>query len=175
VAPDGRAWLLCGGTFSGKTTTCLSLVRRGWDYLADDHVVLGLDDDGRVQVEGWPRPFNLDEGYAEGASAGVRRRVDPARYGPGRWRPRARLAGVLFPRVEPDRPTALTPLGGMDSLTGLLRQSPWLLGDPPAAPALLALLERTSAYPAYALSLGRDCYADGARLETVLDGTSREG
>jgi hypothetical protein len=169
VGPDGRAWLLAGGTFSGKTTTCLNLVRGGWDYLADDHVVLGPARGGGVEVEGWPRRFNLDLGYPAGESRGVRARVDPEDYGPGRWRPRAPLGGVLFPRVEAASSTAVAPLHPAGALSRLLQQSPWLLADAGAAPSLLALLERAARHPAFELRLGADSYADPARLRAVVE------
>jgi hypothetical protein len=168
LAPDGRAWLLCGGPFSGKTSSCVGLVRAGWDYLADDYVVLGRAGQNGLEVEGWPRRFNLDVGYRAGSSQGVRRRVEPSAFGPGRWRSRAVLGGLLFPRVEADAPTSATPITAMDALAGLLPQSPWLAADAPAAPGLLGLLREASGLPAYALSLGRDCYEDPAPLARLI-------
>jgi hypothetical protein len=173
VAPDGRAWLLGGGTFSGKTTTCVNLIRSGWDYLADDQVVLSRGADGRVGVEGWPRRFNLDHGYAQGVSQGLRSRVDPAGFGPGRWRPGAPLGGLLFPRVQAELPTALAPLHPAGALSSLLQQSPWLLGDPGAAKAVLGLLQAAAWVPAFELRLGADTYRDRARLQDVLGGALR--
>lgn len=167
VAPDGRAWLLVGGTFSGKSTTCLNLIRRGWDYLADDHVVIGAAADG-VQVEGWPRKFNLDQGYERGVSEGVRRRVDGSAWGPGRWRRAALLGGLLFPRVEGALPTALEPVREADAFVGLLAQSPWLLGDRETAPAVLSLLRRIVRLRGFRLRLGLDCYQDAAQLAEIL-------
>lgn len=167
VAPDGRAWLLVGGTFSGKSSTCVSLIRGGWDYLADDNVVLGTGPDG-VWVEGWPRRFNLDHGYASRASQGVRGRVDPEAFGPGRWRRAAPLGGLLFPRVEAERPTALEAMSSVDALGGLLQQSPWLLGDPGTAPDVLTLLRRVAGMPAFGLRLGANSYGNPEQLQTVL-------
>jgi hypothetical protein len=167
VAPDGRAWLLVGGTFSGKSTTCVNLIRRGWDYLSDDHVVLAAGPSG-VQVEGWPRKFNLDTGYERGSSEGVRRRVDPAAWGPGRWRRAAPLGGLLFPRVEAPLATALEPMGEADALVGLLEQSPWLVGDPASAPAVLSLLRHTARARRFRLRLGNDCYGDAVQLENIV-------
>lgn len=167
VAPGGRAWLLVGGTFSGKSTTCVNLIRAGWDYVADDHVVLRRAGEG-VEVEGWPRRFNLDHGYALGVSQGVRGRVDPEAFGPGRWVRAAPLGGLLFPRVQAELPTALEPMNAADALTGLLLQSPWLLADPETAVDVLALLERTARLPAFRLRLGADSYTNRARLTGVL-------
>lgn len=175
VAPDGRAWLLAGGTFSGKTTTCINLIRAGWDWLADDHVVLGRGADGGVEVEGWPRRFNVDTGFAAGASRGVRARVEPAGFGPGRWRPRAPLGGLLFPRVEADTPTALLPMHPARSLSRILPQSPWLLADAPAAPGLLALLRDAARLPAWQLLVGTDSYTNPEQLRRVVSPALHQG
>jgi hypothetical protein len=175
VAPNGRAWLLAGGTFSGKTTTCVGLIRSGWDYLADDHVVLGRGADGELSVEGWPRRFNLDHGYASGESRGVRGRVDPDGFGPGRWRRAAPLGGVLLPRVQAELPTALAPVHPARVLARLLDQSPWLLADAGSAKAVLGLLQAAAGVPAFELRLGADTYRDSGRLRGVLEDAVRDG
>lgn len=167
VAPDGRAWLLPAGTFSGKTSTVVSLVRHGWDFVSDDHVVLGRDR-AAIRVEGWLRKFNLDLGYERRESRGVRRRVEPEGFGPGRWRRAAPLAGLLLPRVEAALPTELTPATAADALSAVLPQSPWLMADPATAPAVLALLRQAAEMPAFRLRLGADSYGDGAALAGIL-------
>ncbi|HEX6747811.1 MAG TPA: hypothetical protein VF092_11010 [Longimicrobium sp.] len=167
VAPDGRAWLLAGGTFSGKTTTTLNLIRGGWDWLSDDHVVLGAGPDGELTAEGWPRPFNLDSGAA-GRPTGARSRVDPAGFGPGRWRRSAPLGGLLLPRVVPELPTAVAAAHPAAALGKLVEQSPWLLADPGGARPVLALLERAARLPAFELRLGLDAHLDPRVLHSVL-------
>jgi hypothetical protein len=168
VSPAGGGWLLVGGSFSGKTTTCVNLIRAGWDWLSDDHVVLGSRADGGVDAEGWPRRFNMDHGYAAGAPQGVRSRVDPGLFGPGRRRDVDRVAGLLFPRVDAALPTALLPLHPAEALSLLLRNTPWLLADAAGAGPVLGLLERTARLPAYELRLGQDSYCNPGALQTVL-------
>ena len=168
IAPGGGAWILAGGSFSGKTSSCITLIRAGWDWLSDDHVVLGGGPGAPLWVEGWPRRFNLDHGYGAGASRGVRSRVDPEGFGPGRWRRQAPLAGLLFPRVEAERPTALEPLHPAGALAQLLRHTPWLLADAGAAGPVLALLQEVCSRPAYTLCLGNDTYCNPQALQLVL-------
>jgi hypothetical protein len=167
VAPAGGAWLLVGGTFSGKTTTCVSLMRDGWGYVSDDHVVLSKDAAG-PRVEGWPRRFNLDDGYDAGSSSGRRSRVEPDSLGPGGWCREARLSGLLFPSVRPEHPTSLVPIGVAGAFGGLLRQSPWLLADPVSAPGLLKLIESAARLPAFELRLGKDSFRKGAVVSGLL-------
>lgn len=166
--PGGGAWLLVGDSRAGKTTTCANLVSAGWSYLSDDHVVLHRDAEGRVAVEGLPRPFHLDEGWESGGIVERRGNTDPHQRWPGAWRRTAPLAGLLFPRVEADAPTALAPLAAPDALAGLLRQSPWLLADRGAAPAVLALLREAALFPTHRLRLGMDTYADPALLAAIV-------
>ncbi len=167
VAPDGRAWLLVGDTRAGKTTTAVNLIAAGSDWLSDDQVVL-REDAGGILVEGWPRTFHLDEGWAAGAPVGRRREFRPDTLGGGVWRGSARLAGLLFPCVDAGLATRLEPAGAGDALTLVVRQSPWLLADRGAAPAVLGLLHAATALPARRLRLGRDVYRDGARLRACL-------
>lgn len=168
VGPDGRAWLLVGDSHAGKTTTSANLLQAGWRYVSDDQVVLYRAADGELCVEGWPRPFHLDEGWEGGAPLHRRGTTDPRERWPGRWMRTAPLGGLLFPRVEADQPTARARLPASDALARLLRQSPWLLADRGAAPRVLRLLQEAASLPAYELRLGLDTYADPARLVRVL-------
>jgi hypothetical protein len=168
VAPDGGAWLLAGDTHAGKSTTSVNLIEAGWRFVSDDHVVLFRDGDGRISAEGWPRRFHLDEGWADGSPLHRRGEVDPHQRWPGRWQRTAPLAGLLFPRVEANLPTALSPLPASEALAGLMRQSPWLLADRACAGEVLGLLRAACERPAYALRLGLDTYRDTDRLLEVL-------
>jgi hypothetical protein len=174
VPPGGGAWLLVGDTHVGKTTTTANLVRAGWNYLSDDHVVLQRDAQGRLQVEGLPRPFHLDEGYEDGVVHQVRGATDATERFPGAWRRTAPLAGLLFPGIHADEPTALGPAGAGHALAALLRQSPWLLADRGSAPRVLALLREAALLPSHSLRLGLDTYADPALLAERL-GALRPG
>ncbi|HEX8905638.1 MAG TPA: hypothetical protein VF771_12380 [Longimicrobiaceae bacterium] len=168
VAPDGGAWLLAGDTHAGKSTTSVNLIEAGWRFVSDDHVVLFRGGDGRIRVEGWPRYFHLDEGWEDGSPLHRRGEIDPHERWPGRWLRTAPLAGLLFPRVEADRPTELAPMAGTEALAGLMRQSPWLLADRACAAEVLSFLRAACEHPAYALRLGLDTYRDTARLLEVL-------
>jgi hypothetical protein len=168
VGPGERGWLLVGGTFSGKTTCCVNLIRQGWDYLSDDHVVMCAGDAG-PGLEGWPRNFNLDRGFEEGSPIGIRRRVDPAEFGPGRWRSTAALGGLLFPTVGTEQRTRVERSSAPGALHRLLQQSPWLLGDPGTAPAVLDLLGTAARLPAFDLLLGADALRDGRRVAELLE------
>ena len=168
LAPGGGAWLLAGESHSGKTTTCANLIRAGFEYLADDQVVVSAGGGGALHATGWPRRFMLDRGFAAGESLGERFPTDPALLGPGRRRPVAPLAGVLFPRVERGRPTRVEGASAAECLTRLLPNSPWLTADPLAARPLMAVLAAIACLPARRLRLGCDTLGDPARLAAIL-------
>jgi hypothetical protein len=168
VAPDGRAWLLAGDARAGKSTTAVNLISAGWRFVSDDNGVLFRGMDGAPWVEGWPRLFHLDEGWEAGAPLHRRGEVDPHARWPGQWVRTAPLAGLLFPRVEADRPTELAPLPAAEALAALMRQSPWLLADRACAAEVLSFLREACERPAFSLRLGLDSYRDTARLLDVL-------
>ncbi|GAC1478113.1 MAG: hypothetical protein NVS1B4_21600 [Gemmatimonadaceae bacterium] len=167
VDPDGEGWLLVGDRWSGKSTTCASLVAAGWNYLADDQIVLRPDPTAtRIVAEGWPRQFNLDDGWELGVVRGRRR--PRGQFMATSRQETAALRGLLFPFVEPAAPTALLSTTAGDALTKLIRQSPWLLYDRAAAPAVLALFRDAAQLPTYGLRLGLDSYARGDVLAALL-------
>ena len=172
VAPPlGPAWLLVGDTHAGKTTTTVNLMAAGWEYLSDDHVVLSTESDEcatAITVDGWPRTFHLDEGWSKGLPGGLRVDADPRALAPGQLRAHARLAGLLFLTVVRDAPTRIESLSAADALALLLRQSPWLVADRHAAPAVLAMLTHTAKLPARHLFLGLDTFSDSGQLVRCL-------
>ena len=171
VDPDGAAWILAGDARSGKSTTCVTLASAGWEYLSDDQVVLAADGGGAdgVRVSGWLRPFHLDTVALGGEPTGERREVLPAELGLTRWRRSAPLAGVILPVVLASQPTRLVPVPAADGLAGLVRQSPWLLACPRAAPRVFALLAQAVGGASYRLELGLDTFRRPPELVRCLD------
>ena len=169
VAPEGGAWLLVGDSRSGKSTTTATLACAGWSFLADDQLLVDWPEaDGPPELEGFLRPFHLDEPGA-GTPGGRRVSVDPSGLGPGRPVATAQAAGLLFPRVVPDRSTGISPLPGSAALSLLLRQTPWLFALPrDSAGPMLDRLRRLCRLPAWRLRLGTDTFRRGAQLTAVL-------
>jgi hypothetical protein len=167
VAPDGRVWLLVGDTHAGKSTTVATLVRGGWGWLADDQVILRAAGQSAT-VEGWPRAPNLDAGYQRGEIEGRRvgNTLDAIAAPP--LRGEHPLGGILLPAVAPSSPTTTRTATGADGLAALVRQSPWILADPVAAPTILALLQGAAGLPVAELRLGADSYGrPGPLLEAL--------
>jgi hypothetical protein len=102
VARDGRAILIPGPSFSGKTTLVAALIAAGAVYYSDEYAV--LDADGLVHP--YPKPLSIREESARGdhtpQSLGAVVGHDPlpvavvaiTSYRPGaRWRPERRSPG----------------------------------------------------------------------------------
>ena len=173
VDPEGHAWLLVGDTHAGKTTTVVSLVEAGWSYLADDQVVVSRGESGEVMVEGWPRIAHLDEGWSTGIITGSRGAVDLRDRYSSRLLRTAPLGGVLLPAIRPDDKTSAHAAHPAAAFSALVRQSPWLMADPGAAPVIASLLTSIAATRPHTLVLGADSYARGEVIAACLDQASR--
>lgn len=144
VDPDGRGWLICGPSQSGKTSLTLALMLERWGWLSDEMVMLSESEPTRML--GFPRNFNLkqDSFHRFPETAGLPhtrelfstyrnmrvRFFDPNDLAPGAWRNEAPLAGILFPRFDPEATSArFTPQGGIAMAEGLLAEitcwQPW--------------------------------------------------
>lgn len=167
VDPHGEVWLIAGDARSGKSSVCAGLIGAGWNYLADDQTILRAAGN-TVTAEGWPRAFHLDEGWWEGEPAGLRMEVEPRHLGPGEWQPTGPVAGVLIPEVCPGEETRVREATASDTLTLLIRQSPWLLSDKRIAKEILDLLVRVAHVPAFHLILGREAFGNSDPLLRAL-------
>ncbi len=119
TAPDGRVLLLPGTSGSGKSTTTLGLVQRGFRYLSDELAVL---DPTCGHVLPFPRPIALKAGTRAAMPEVDRMAVfapaDPSHtvhvapdplHGSGATAS-APVAWVAFPTYQPELPTSLEPL-----------------------------------------------------------------
>lgn len=159
VRTDGGAWLLAGDARSGKSSACAALIGAGWNWLADDQVVLESRE-GELWAEGWPRAFHLDTGWWADGPIGRRREVSPEALGPGEWQAEAPVNGVLLPEIRPDKSTELIPAPASEALSRLVRQSPWLLSDQAVAEEILDMLVQAAHAPSFHLVLGREAFGD---------------
>ena len=164
AARNGRCILISGGTNTGKTTTGLNLVLRGWRLLANDAVLLEARSDG---VYALPTPGNVGirpDTFALLPELAARLGVDGVaavdvpseRLAPGVWGPPARVSAILFPEIVAGAASAAAPLPAGIALARLLAESVdrW---DPALLDAHVALLEGLGRQAeAYTLRLGRD-------------------
>jgi hypothetical protein len=153
VAHNGRAIVIPGTSFSGKTTLVSELVRAGATYYSDEYAV--LDDSGLVVP--YPKPLSIrDGGFSQtdhavesiGGSAGV----DPlpvglvvvTSYSPDvRWEPKRLSSGeAVLAVLEHTIPAQERPQQAMSTITKAVKDATTLKGErgdaSPIAPEILA-------------------------------------
>jgi hypothetical protein len=183
VVRDGRGLVLCGGSGTGKSSLCLTLLHAGYRYLSDDFLLLEVDG-GAVRCVPLFRTFNIDPSWAErfpgltflgSGMAGRKRSVDPERCYPGSHAASARPAVILFPIIADDPESSVHPLSKRDALGRLLPQTR-MSADPETARKhleALAILMRDAA--TLELRHGRDFLrAPVATLARLLDPLTAE-
>jgi hypothetical protein len=162
VARDGKALVIPGESFSGKTTLVVALVELGASYYSDEYAV--LDSQGRVHP--YPRPLSI---RGENGAATRERPVDQlggvaaqasaelvavavTRYRPGtRWQPRRLSAGEgVLALLANTVPAQTRPRESLRALSRAVAGAMVLEGDrgeagPTAASLLRELTALTSA------------------------------
>lgn len=181
VANEGLSLLIIGPSGSGKSTLAIGLIRRGWDYLSDDAVLLRSQVEGvealalrkhvYVDADAAPPSVEIPLGEEVPDTAGRRRRrvyLEDAYPGHhvGRCLPRV----LLFSRIVPQAQSSLLPLERVDALKHLLAESGPQLFDKDTMTrhleVLKKLLQQTAAYE---LRAGLDLYRDPMTLMRLLN------
>jgi hypothetical protein len=184
---QGDRGLLCVATSGGgKTTFTVSLIRRGWQALGDDKILLSAAG-GPLRLVGLLHTLNLDPGAAAWfPEVGSLARVAPYSEGSakrrqpieGRWPGGTALEMVPTDLLVLDRTEArcgivATPLSTAEVAAGLLRQTV-VPGDPAtAAPIVRALGALAVRLRGWRVVLGSDAYEGSQpldRLEATLRG-----
>lgn len=177
VARGDRGLLIAGVSGSGKSTAALSLIHAGWDYLADDVVILEPGAPPRLHALARGFAFHpvLAErlpGLAGEAVTGKRFAVLDTRF-PDRQIAACQAAALLFPRVADTERSRLAPLSPAEALMALLPASGGIVaGGAPgqSQEQLTALGGLVAGVPAYRLHAGRDIFGDGRALAALLRG-----
>lgn len=181
VVYRGAGYLFVAGSGSGKSTITYTLVRGGWDYLADDALLLRPLGEGveglalrrdlcldpvlatrfpEVAVHGAPGPF---------AGRG-KHRLDMRTLFPHRLVACCRPQVLLFPEIAPLAKSRLVPLAPAEMLPRLIAQSAVLALDPETLPCHLAVLGRLAAQArGYRLLAGRDVEDAPERVVELLE------
>ena len=182
AARDGLGLLVVGRSGSGKTSLNLNLLRRGWDWVADDKIVLTAATDGPLEAWGLLEPSHVDPVLAQyfpEVSGGLRQpRLDPKQikldmvppeiYGPvaipccsPRW--------LVFPEIGPAPLSSLQRMDTGQAFAALLEQSP-VVCDPVATRENLALLARLAREcTALRLLAGTDLLEHPQRLRELFE------
>lgn len=98
VAIDGKALVLPGRTFTGKSTMTGELLRAGAQYGSDEYAL--LTPDGRVRA--YPRPLAM--------RGGERRRIPAADFGATAFDGELPVAAIAALRYAPDEEPTISPI-----------------------------------------------------------------
>jgi hypothetical protein len=168
VIPPGHddALLITGPSGCGKTTLTLQLAACGWNYLADDTLILTrnhelLEAHALRKFFGLRRDtisaLQLSQVAAAARPTPYKVRVAPQDLFSSNQIQRARAAGIIFPTITGEPKSKVRRLAGAEAMTKLLRLSPWAGYDKPTAPQYLRFLaDLATDYATFELLAGSD-------------------
>ena len=186
VADNSVGCLLVGDSGSGKSTLTLSLVQQGWQYLADDAILLRSCHDG---VEAMPlrrelclapeatRAFPDTLGHWQPGpwSGDLKQRLDMQALYPTQIRDTCYPHLLLFPTIVAAPESQLIPMGKPEALYRLIQQSALVTVEPQMAPGhldILANLVRQTRH--YRLLAGEDLARDPHRIALLLESVGHQ-
>jgi hypothetical protein len=178
VVAEGRGFCIVGASGSGKTTLSLSLLRAGWQYLADDALLLADEPSGVVSLA-LRRSFACTAqtlarfpelaDAASGASATSKGVVAVEQIYPTRFVSRCTPAVLLFPRIAGGPRSRLLPLDPTAALCALLPQSAGIFTRRGPGERQLATLARLCQQArSYTMLLADDVYAEPELVGALL-------
>jgi hypothetical protein len=163
---------MAGESGSGKSTTALSLIHAGWDWLADDVVLL---EPGKApRLHGLARGFAFHPELAQrlpGLTGEAMAEKQFAMIGglfPARRANPSPPAALLFPQVTGAATSRMERLSSAETLAALLPASGGGLLTGCAQAQMAALGDLVSAVPGHRLHAGRDIFGNGKALEMLL-------
>lgn len=179
VAHHGGAALIAGPGGSGKSSTALTCLLAGFDYLGDDYTVTAPGDEPRVDSLYGSAKVSPDgiDGIGDllrdaadfTGSDGEKMVVWPIRTFPDRVVTSAEIRVVLVPTITGHPATTLAPIGRADALRALAPSS--ILQFPAGSAAALSAMTRlVREVPCRALLLGTDRSAIPGVVAAAIDG-----
>jgi hypothetical protein len=170
---SSKGVLIVGPSGSGKSTLATQLASVGWSYLSDDVMVLGYRND---DVAAWPvrRCFAVTE-QTFSASKFLQARLSfvplateaKTRFYPhdvftSEFKETCTPRTLFFTQVTNNEKTAISKLSPAETISRLIRMSPWSCYEKTTAREHLAVLARlVSQCKAFDLFAGRDLLATG--------------
>jgi hypothetical protein len=180
VEKNGRGVLIVGSSGHGKTTACISLLRGGYSFMADDHPFL-RDSGCDLEMLSFPEKIDVTQATVDlfpelrEAQSSLRQGYRKMYFHPSEIFPqqpveRSIPALLLFPQVAESAESSLEKIPGSRALELLLPQS-MLVFSKKVARAQFQVLSRLAAEAeCYQLNFGRDVLALPQLLEGLMVG-----
>jgi hypothetical protein len=186
VIHDNTGYLLIGHSGSGKSTTTLSLVHQGWDFVSDDALLLHRNSLS-VEALAFRTNFFIDPGLSlhwptlvehfEGplVPGNAKRVIDMRELFPNQAQERVLPEVLIFTGIAQEAKSVLTPLSQSEALIRLLAQSASLsFNNENARNHLDVLKQLVSQTQSYQLQAGRDVYENPGKLAELLSSVSQD-
>jgi len=165
AALEDQAVLLVGDIGSGKTTTGLSLLNRGWKLLANDSPIFDAAGVARSYpglLAAYPETlahFAATRNPANTLPAGRKLAVAAEEIWPDVWREQAPIRAICFPQIEARQDHTATPLSPAETMRRLMPHTMEQWDQQTIPTHLRALRQLVSSAPGYELHLGPDVLA----------------
>jgi hypothetical protein len=179
VSKENDGLLLVGKGGSGKSTSTLSCLEAGWNYLADDFVLIGLEPEAyayNVYQSARVNPDHYANHFTNFANS-VTPYMKPVRAKtllmlndcfPGRIASECKLRALVFPRIADVPSPRLLPIESRQSFVGMVGST--LLTVPGVTPQdLKQMAAVVNHLPNYALEIGGDPRQIPPLLEELLN------
>lgn len=167
IGQQGRAALITGQSGAGKTTSMLTCVAAGWQFLGDDTTLLQRQAAGQVDVITLLSTMDLTDQTAawfpelaghlspQHSHTGKRQIILSEAY-PISVAARAQVSALLAPEITGDADTTLAPANKAEILSDLLYYSVDLHDEALTRQHVEFLAQVVEQTPVYRLLLGRD-------------------
>ena len=181
LVKDGFGILIVGGSGSGKSTTALSLIRQGWDYLSDDVTLFRHSSDG-IEAIAFQKGFSFDPHLADcypelnkplkaSSFNGQKRFLDINSIYPNRFLSSCFPKVLIFPKIVSQDKSHLIPIDRSKALILLIDNSGGIMVDKEMVTKQIEVLKRLIyQVHSYQLLAGRDLYEEPEKISEVLSG-----
>ncbi|RJQ46350.1 MAG: hypothetical protein C4538_07045 [Nitrospiraceae bacterium] len=180
LVKDHVGILLAGSSGSGKSTTSLSLIRQGWNYLSDDVILLKETSNG-IKSIAFQKGVSFDpkladhypelNEYGKSSMNGQKRFLDITSIYPDRFIYSSLPKLLIFPEVTDYKKTSLFPIWGAEALIMLIKNSGGIMVDKKIAGRQLEILKKLiSQTKSYRILLGHDLSERPETISGILAG-----
>jgi len=179
LVKDGFGILIAGGSGSGKSTTALSLIKQGWDYLSDDVTLFRHSSNG-IETIAFQKGFSFDPHLADrypelnkplkaSSFNGQKRFLDINSIYPNRFLSSCFPKVLIFPKIVSQNKSHLIPIDRSKALILLIDNSGGIMVDKKKVVKQIEVLKQlVYQTDSYQLLAGRDLYEEPEKICEIV-------